>query len=109
MPQMIGLLVLVAALPLLWLALRSDRTPDKTEDGEEMPAWAIAAAQGGAANAVDLHDVVLQMRTIPRLFKPVMERFGIPATVRASFAFYNTLDEVEALARSIERAGEVFR
>ncbi len=76
MPQMIGLLVLVGALPLLWLALRSDRTPKENEDGEETPAWAIAAAQGGASNAVDLHDVVLQMRTIPRLFKPVMERFG---------------------------------
>jgi hypothetical protein len=76
MPQMIGLLVLAGALPLLWLALRTDRAPNEREDGEETPAWAIAAAQGGASNAVDLHDVVLQMRTIPRLFKPVMERFG---------------------------------
>jgi cysteine desulfurase/selenocysteine lyase len=38
-----------------------------------------------------------------------MARLGIPATVRASFAFYNTADEIEALARGVERAGEVFR
>jgi cysteine desulfurase / selenocysteine lyase len=41
--------------------------------------------------------------------QPVMARFGIPATVRASFAFYNTADEIEALARGVERAAEVFR
>jgi cysteine desulfurase/selenocysteine lyase len=41
--------------------------------------------------------------------QPVMTRFGIPATVRASFAFYNTPDEIEALALGIERAAEVFR
>jgi cysteine desulfurase/selenocysteine lyase len=41
--------------------------------------------------------------------QPVMARYGIPATVRASFAFYNTPDEVEALARGVERAGKVFR
>jgi cysteine desulfurase / selenocysteine lyase len=41
--------------------------------------------------------------------QPVMARYGIPATVRASFACYNTPDDVEALARGIERAREVFR
>jgi cysteine desulfurase/selenocysteine lyase len=37
-----------------------------------------------------------------------MTRFGIPATVRASFAFYNTAEEIEALARGVERAAKVF-
>ncbi len=41
--------------------------------------------------------------------QPVMARFGIPATVRASFAFYNTPDEIEALARGVTRAREVFQ
>jgi cysteine desulfurase/selenocysteine lyase len=40
--------------------------------------------------------------------QPVMQRFGIPATVRASFAFYNTPDEIEALVRGVERARKVF-
>ena len=39
---------------------------------------------------------------------PVMERFGIPATTRASFAFYNTIEEVDALVSGIEKVQEVF-
>ena len=41
--------------------------------------------------------------------QPVMDRFGIPATVRASFAFYNTPEEIQALAVGVARAAEVFR
>jgi cysteine desulfurase/selenocysteine lyase len=40
--------------------------------------------------------------------QPVMERFGVNATARASFAFYNTLDEIDALVRGLHRAREVF-
>ena len=40
--------------------------------------------------------------------QPVMERFGLHATARASFAFYNTVDEVDALVRGLHRAREVF-
>jgi cysteine desulfurase / selenocysteine lyase len=39
---------------------------------------------------------------------PVMQRFGVPATTRASFAFYNTRDEVDALRRAIHRVLKVF-
>src|SRR6266704_1729167 len=37
---------------------------------------------------------------------PVMQRFGVPATARASMVFYNTRGEVETLAAAIERARE---
>jgi cysteine desulfurase/selenocysteine lyase len=40
--------------------------------------------------------------------QPVMERFGVPATARASFAFYNTAEEVEILAAALHRARELF-
>ena len=40
--------------------------------------------------------------------QPLMRRFGVPATIRASFACYNTPDEVEALARGLGRVREVF-
>jgi len=40
--------------------------------------------------------------------QPVMRRFNIPATARASFAFYNTKDEVDVLANTIERVVEIF-
>lgn len=40
--------------------------------------------------------------------QPVMERFGVPATARASFALYNTHAEVEALAAAVRYAQEMF-
>jgi cysteine desulfurase/selenocysteine lyase len=40
--------------------------------------------------------------------QPVMARFGVPATARASFALYNTAEEVEALAAALHRARELF-
>lgn len=40
--------------------------------------------------------------------QPVMQRLKVPATARASFAFYNTKGEVDALAHAIERVIEVF-
>jgi cysteine desulfurase/selenocysteine lyase len=40
--------------------------------------------------------------------QPVMARFGIPATARASFGLYNTKQEVDALAMGIEKVREVF-
>ncbi|MFN2499008.1 MAG: SufS family cysteine desulfurase [Pyrinomonadaceae bacterium] len=40
--------------------------------------------------------------------QPVMQRFKVPATARASFAFYNTKEEVDVLARTIERVVEIF-
>jgi cysteine desulfurase / selenocysteine lyase len=40
--------------------------------------------------------------------QPVMKRFGVPATARASFAFYNTKEEIDALAEGIQRAIDVF-
>jgi cysteine desulfurase/selenocysteine lyase len=40
--------------------------------------------------------------------QPVMQRFNIPATARASFAFYNTREEVDVLASTIEKVVEIF-
>jgi cysteine desulfurase / selenocysteine lyase len=39
---------------------------------------------------------------------PVMQRFGVPATARASFALYNTKGEIDALVRGIHRVLKVF-
>jgi len=39
---------------------------------------------------------------------PVMQRFGVPATTRASFAFYNSRAEIDALARAVHRVLKVF-
>jgi cysteine desulfurase/selenocysteine lyase len=40
---------------------------------------------------------------------PVMQRFGVPATTRASFALYNIREEVDVLVRGIHRALKVFK
>jgi cysteine desulfurase/selenocysteine lyase len=37
-----------------------------------------------------------------------MDRFGVPATVRASLAFYNTKQEINALAGGIQRVKALF-
>jgi cysteine desulfurase/selenocysteine lyase len=50
----------------------------------------------------------IAVRTGHHCAQPVMERFGIPATVRASFAMYNTRAEVDALARGLRKVREVF-
>jgi len=40
--------------------------------------------------------------------EPVMDFFKVPATVRASFAFYNTKEEVDALVKGIHKVKELF-
>ena len=48
------------------------------------------------------------VRTGHHCAMPVMERFGVPATVRASFALYNTPAEVDALFTALGKVREVF-
>ncbi|MGC2636187.1 MAG: cysteine desulfurase [Acidobacteriaceae bacterium] len=50
----------------------------------------------------------IAVRTGHHCAQPVMERYGIPATVRASFAVYNTRAEVDALVRGLRKVREVF-
>jgi cysteine desulfurase/selenocysteine lyase len=50
----------------------------------------------------------IAVRTGHHCAQPVMTRFGIPATVRASFALYNTKSEVDDLVRGIHKVKEVF-
>lgn len=46
----------------------------------------------------------IAVRTGHHCAMPVMEQFKVPGTVRASFTFYNTLDEVDALFKGLEKA-----
>ena len=46
----------------------------------------------------------IAVRTGHHCTQPLMKRYGIPGTVRASFAFYNTRDEIDRLASALERA-----
>lgn len=50
----------------------------------------------------------IAIRTGHHCAQPVMERFGIPATARASFALYNTRQDVDALVSTLHKVKEVF-
>jgi len=50
----------------------------------------------------------IAIRTGHHCSQPVMRRFGVDSTARASFAMYNTKHEVDALVRGIEKVREVF-
>lgn len=51
-----------------------------------------------------LDQMGIAVRTGHHCCQPLMERFGITGTVRASFAFYNTTDEVKALGLAVNKA-----
>lgn len=50
----------------------------------------------------------IAIRTGHHCAQPVMQRFQIPATARASLAFYNSKDDIDALIKGIDRVLEVF-
>src|SRR5687767_2978124 len=74
-----------------------------------------AAVLSFAVEGVHPHDVGtllneegVAVRTGHHCAQPVMQRFKVPATCRASFAFYNTLGEVDALVAAIRKVQKVF-
>lgn len=51
----------------------------------------------------------IAVRTGHHCVQPVMERYGIPATTRASFAFYNTTEEIDRLVASVHKTIKLLR
>ena len=50
----------------------------------------------------------IAIRTGHHCAQPLIDHFGIPGTVRASFAIYNTREEVDALIAGINRVAKMF-
>jgi cysteine desulfurase/selenocysteine lyase len=50
----------------------------------------------------------IAVRTGHHCAQPLMERFGVPATTRASLAFYNTRQEIDALIAGLRKVKEIF-
>lgn len=74
-----------------------------------------AAVLSFVVDGVHAHDVGtivdqdgVAIRTGHHCTQPVMDLFGLPATARASFAFYNTIEEVDLLVAALHRVREVF-
>jgi cysteine desulfurase/selenocysteine lyase len=55
-----------------------------------------------------LNEDGVAVRTGHHCAQPVMQRFGIPATARASFAFYNTWQEIDQLVAGVRRVQKMF-
>lgn len=51
----------------------------------------------------------IAVRTGHHCTQPLMEIFGIPGTVRASFAFYNTKEEIDQLVAGVQRAVQMLK
>ena len=93
-----------------------------TEQMNRMPGVRIigtaekkAAVLSFAVDGVHPHDVGtllnqqgVAVRTGHHCAQPVMQRFRVPATSRASFAFYNSMAEVDALIAGIREVQKVF-
>jgi cysteine desulfurase/selenocysteine lyase len=93
-----------------------------TEQVNTMPGVRIigtaekkAAVLSFAIQGVHPHDVGtllnqdgIAVRTGHHCAQPVMQRFKVPATSRASFAFYNSMAEVDALVAGIRNVQKVF-
>jgi cysteine desulfurase/selenocysteine lyase len=60
-----------------------------------------------AGTILDLEGIAV--RAGHHCVQPLMARFGVPATIRASLAFYNTVDECDALLAGLRKCVEVFR
>ncbi|MBI5263038.1 MAG: cysteine desulfurase [Bradyrhizobium sp.] len=58
------------------------------------------------ATVIDRQGVAVRAGT--HCAMPLLDRFGVPATCRASFALYNTREEVDALAQALTKAQELF-
>ncbi len=82
-----------------------------------LPAvWPTHAVVSFVIDGIHAHDVGtildqegIAVRTGHHCAQPVMDRFGVPATTRASLAFYNTRGEIDALVSGIKKVIEVFR
>ena len=55
-----------------------------------------------------LDEDAIAIRTGHHCAMPVMDFFGLPATARASFAFYNTFEEIDRLSAAVRRARSIF-
>lgn len=66
----------------------------------------------GAAHAHDISTVLdkkgVAVRAGHHCAQPLMERFGVPATARASMGLYNTRAEIDVLARALEKVKDIF-
>jgi cysteine desulfurase/selenocysteine lyase len=128
-PDIAGVIGMAAAFEYLerlgWPAIEAherDLLDHATRALQAAPGVTVLAADAprvGVASftveGVHPHDVgtILDMQGIAvraghHCAQPLMDRLGVPATARASLAFYNTREEIDALVAGLARVREVF-
>ena len=76
--------------------------------GEAKDKTSVISFNVGELHSYDIGTILdkfgIAVRTGQHCAQPVMDYFGIPGTVRASFSFYNTKEEIDYFCKSLERA-----
>lgn len=80
--------------------------------GEATEKGSVISFQVGTIHHLDMGTLLdrlgIAVRTGHHCAQPLMKRLGVEGTVRASFALYNTLEEIDALVSGIERVRKMF-
>jgi len=88
------------------------RIPDLRIVGTAADKASLVSFVVGGVHPHDLGTILdedgIAIRTGHHCAMPVMDFFKLPATARASFAFYNTFEEIDRLAAGVERARKLF-
>ncbi|GGG15937.1 cysteine desulfurase [Dokdonia pacifica] len=76
--------------------------------GESSKKTAVVSFNVGAIHPYDIGTILdklgIAVRTGHHCAQPIMDYFKIPGTVRASFSFYNTKEEIDIFIKGVERA-----
>ena len=82
------------------------------EPGMDVQHDAVVSFNVGNIHHLDIGTLLdrlgIAVRTGHHCAQPLMDRLGIPGTVRASFALYNTKEEVDVLVAGIKRVSQMF-
>ena len=94
-------------------ALQQLRTiPDMRIIGEAPERGAVISFLVGDIHPFDMGTLLdrlgIAVRTGHHCAQPLMQRLGIEGTLRASFSFYNTMEEVDALVAAVRRVNQMF-
>ncbi len=80
--------------------------------GEASEKGSVISFQVGKIHHLDMGTLLdrlgIAVRTGHHCAQPLMQRLGVEGTVRASFALYNTKEEIDALVAGIERVSKMF-
>ena len=80
--------------------------------GEQEGKDAVVSFLVGDIHHMDMGTLLdrlgIAVRTGHHCAQPLMDRYGILGTVRASFALYNTKEEVDALVAGVKRVSQMF-